>query len=50
MKTIIWLALVLVLFLAGCAPAAYETPTRETETPWYLQNGIPPLPVPPEAG
>lgn len=53
MKTRAWLALVLVLFLAGCAPGAYpryepapyEAPTRKD---WYLYDGIPPLPVSPE--
>lgn len=47
MKTMIWFMLWLVLLLAGCAPAAYEAPTRR-EPPWYIYNGIPPLPVSPE--
>jgi hypothetical protein len=47
MKTMIWLMLGLVLLLGGCALAPYEAPTRQ-ETPWYLHNGIPPLPVSPE--
>lgn len=51
MKTKIWLALILALFLAGCAPvyAPYERPPYEAP-PWYMYDGVPPLPVSPEAG
>jgi len=49
MKTGIWMALILVLFLAGCAaPGASSSYEAPSDTPWYLRHGVPPLPVSPE--
>ena len=50
MKTIIWMALIPVLFLAGCAaPGGTSYDETPSTAPWYIRDEVPPLPVPPES-
>jgi len=56
MKIRMWPALILVLFLAGCAggysgyePSPYDRPYYSPyDRPWYFYDAPPPLPVSPE--
>ena len=50
MKMGMWPALILVLFLGGCAAGGYSgyEPSPYQERSWYFNDRVPPLPVSPE--
>ncbi len=48
MKMGMWPALILVLFLAGCAGGYSGYEPSPYDRPWYFYDAPPPLPVSPE--